>query len=53
MNGLSAGIQKCGRSREVTVSGGLSVLKHIITYLQVVAGAAEAISACVVDQEVR
>ena len=33
---------------------GSTVLKHIITNLmQVVAGAADAISACVVDEEVR
>ena len=52
MYGLFAGTQR-GRFREVTVSGGSTVLKQIITNLQVVAGAADAISACVVDKEVR
>ena len=31
----------------------MTVLKYIIANLQVVAGAADAISACVVDEEVR
>lgn len=43
----------CVHSREVTVSGCSTVLQHIFTNLQVVAGAADAIGACVVDEEVR